>query len=141
MLGCSSMKSRESDIENIFLERLKSHIGDKSLRIVSQDSWKTSILTRWFDIVIYKRNYPLVVCEIKSSLRNKSTLAGTTDQVRSSISITNARFGVVTDNEVFYIYDRNEKENSTFYFPDYQHQQQHNQLIYSRLHMESLRIF
>lgn len=119
MLGCSSMKSRESDIENIFLERLKSYIGDKSLRIVSQDSWKTSILTKWFDIVIYKRNYPLVVCEIKSSLSNKRSLAGAKDQDRSSLSITNARFGVVTDNEVFYIYDRNEKENSTFYFPDY----------------------
>lgn len=105
------MNSRESEIENIFLERLKLHIGDKSLRIVSQDRWKTPILTRWFDVVIYKGNNPFAVFEIKSSLSNKNTLARATDQVRSSLSITNARFGIVTDNETFYIYDRNEKEN------------------------------
>ncbi|WP_400073772.1 DUF2971 domain-containing protein [Zobellia russellii] len=104
------MNSRESKIEKKIFERLKLDIGDKSLRIVSQDRWKTPILNRWFDVVIYKGNNPLAVFEIKSSLGNKNILATATDQVRSSLSITNARFGVVTDNETFYIYDRNEKE-------------------------------
>ncbi|WP_299678492.1 DUF2971 domain-containing protein [uncultured Dokdonia sp.] len=105
------MNYKESEIENIFLKRLKESLEDKSLRIVSQDRWKTPLLIRWFDIVIYKGNNPLAVIEIKGTLANKNTLARATDQVRSSLSITNARFGIVTDNEIFLIYDRNEKEN------------------------------
>ncbi|MDC8003854.1 type I restriction enzyme HsdR N-terminal domain-containing protein [Aureisphaera galaxeae] len=105
------MSTKESEIENIILTRLQESLIDVGLKVVSQDKWKTSRLTRWFDIVIYKGKNPHVVFEIKSSLASKNTLARATDQVRSSLSITNARFGIVTDNSLFFIYDRNEKEN------------------------------
>lgn len=104
------MRIKESEVENNFLKRLKENLDDKSLRVLSQDMWKTPLLIRWLDIVIYKGNNPLAVIEIKNSLANKNTLARATDQVRSYLSITNARFGIVTDNETFFVYDRNERE-------------------------------
>lgn len=48
--------------------------------------------------------------EIKESLHNKNTLAIATDQIRSALSITNSRYGIVTDNQINYIYDRDKKE-------------------------------
>ena len=104
------MKSRETEIEDIILNRLKLNIKDKGLRIISQDRWKTSISIKEFDIIIYKGNNPLAVFEVKNSLNNKNILAKATDQVRSALSITNSRFGIVTDNETFLIYDRNDRE-------------------------------
>ena len=104
------MNRKENEIENLILTRLRNNLADKTFELVSQDKWQTSILKRWIDIVIYKSGHPFVVIEVKYSLSKKSTLAIATDQVRSYLSITNARIGIVTDNETFYIYDRNEKE-------------------------------
>lgn len=105
------MKRSENDIERLVLDRLYESLHGLNFEIVSQDKWKTSILTRSFDIVVYKSNNPFVVFEIKNSLKRKNTFAIATDQVRSSLTITNARFGVVSDNLEFYLYDRNEKDN------------------------------
>jgi hypothetical protein len=105
------MSRQESNKEKQVYELLSEGLSSSELSIKSQDKWKTPLMTRWFDIVIYKGNYPLAVIEVKESLENKNTLAKATDQVRSALSITNARFGIVTDNETFYLYDRNEKEN------------------------------
>lgn len=99
--------NKEIEVYQRFVEELKS----SKLHIKPQDKWKTPLMTRWFDIVVYKGNYPLAVIEVKGSLENKNTLAKATGQVRSALSITNARFGIVTDNDKFYLYDRNDKES------------------------------
>ena len=67
------------------------------------------MLVKYFDVVIYKGNNPLAIIEVKARFDNKNLLARATDQVRSALTITNARFGIVTDNERFFIYDRSKK--------------------------------
>lgn len=104
------MEPRESDFEKEVFDRFFNAFGnrpDSSLIIKAQDKWKTPLLTRWFDLVVYKGVHPLAVIEIKTSLLNKNVLARATDQAVSAMSITNARFGIVTDNASFYLYDRN----------------------------------
>ena len=102
----------EKDLELIVFQRFVESLTDPSYKIVNQDRWKTSILVRKFDIVIYFESYPLAVIEVKTKISsNKNRLAIGFDQVRSALSITNARFGVVTDNEIYYFYDKSSKED------------------------------
>lgn len=104
------MNQYESEIERIVHNRLIAALEGSDLTINAQDRWKTPLLIRRFDLVIYKGRNPLAVIEIKGSLQNKNLIARATDQVRSAITITNARFGIVTDNERFFLFDRNERE-------------------------------
>ena len=104
------MSSFESEIELLVASRFKEALTQTTLDVRQQDSWDTNLLKRRFDIVIYKNVHPLVVIEVKNSLINKNLLARATDQVRSALSITNSRFGIATDNETFYFYDRNNKD-------------------------------
>ena len=104
------MNQFESEIEKIVFSRLQTALDNSDLIIRTQDRWKTPLLIRRFDIVIYQGRNPFAVVEIKGNLQNKNLLARATDQVRSAISITNSRFGIVTDNVSYYLYDRNNKE-------------------------------
>jgi hypothetical protein len=104
------MNQFESEIEIIVFNRLQTALDNSDLIIRTQDRWKTPLLIRRFDIVIYKGRNPFAVVEIKGNLQNKNLLARATDQVRSALSITNSRFGIVTDNLKYYLYDRNKKE-------------------------------
>src|SRR5690606_14729478 len=104
------MTGLETELQILVTERFKQALANTNLEIRTEDKWQTSILKRYFDIVIYKGFNPIAVIEVKNRLVNKNLLAIATDQVRSALSITNARFGIVTDNEVFYFYDRNEKD-------------------------------
>lgn len=104
------MERNESELEIIITARFQDALNKSGLEVRSQDKWETALLIRRFDIVIYKNVHPLAVVEIKNLLANKNILARATDQVRSALSITNSRFGVVTDNEAFYLYDRNNKD-------------------------------
>ncbi len=70
------------------------------------DKWETTLLRREFDLVIYKGSNPLAVVEVKESFTNKNILARATDQVRSALTITSARFDIATDSITFYFYDR-----------------------------------
>lgn len=99
----------ESGLEIIIASRFKEALKTSKLDVRSQDKWETALLKRRFDIVIYKGVHPLAVVEVKN-LENKNFLARATDILRSALSITNARFGIATDNEKFYFYDRNKKD-------------------------------
>lgn len=103
------MERFESEIELIVATRFKESLKQTNLEVRLQDRWDTPLLKRRFDIVIYKGVHPLTVIEVKGRLENKNLLARATDQLRSALSITNARFGIATDNQLFYFYDRNEK--------------------------------
>lgn len=100
----------ESELEQIVTNRFQEAISDSDLILKSQDRWKTTLLVRTFDIVIYKGVHPLAVIEVRNQINSKDLLARTTDRVRSAISITNSRFGIATDNVHFYFYDKSEKE-------------------------------
>lgn len=83
-----------------------SNYPDSGLILKSSDKWETALLRREFDLVIYKGSHPLAVVEVKGSFTNKNILARATDQVRSALTITSARFGIATDGIAFYFYDR-----------------------------------
>ena len=108
------MERYDSEIELIVANRFKEALNQTSLEVRLQDSWETALLKRRFDIVIYKGVHPLAVIEIKGIYQSKNILARATDILRSALSITNARFGIATDNETFYFYDRNQKELDFF---------------------------
>lgn len=104
------MKRFDSQIEQEVFNRFDLALQDTELELKVNDRWKTPILLRYFDLVIYRGNNPLAVIEVKGSFENKNILARATDQVRSALSITNARFGIVTDNKQFFLYDRSIKD-------------------------------
>lgn len=111
------MERFDSEIEKLVFNRFQEQLITTDLTMRREDKWQTALLTRFFDIVIYKGSIPLAVIEVKSRLENKNLLARATDQVRSALTITNARFGIVTDNESFYIYDRSKKEEDFVSLP------------------------
>lgn len=104
------MKSFEIELEETIANRFQEALKHTNLQIRLRDRWKTALLKRSFDIVIYKNVHPLAVIEVKGNLLNKNLLARATDQVRSALSITNSRYGIVTYNQIYYFYDRNNKD-------------------------------
>lgn len=104
------MERFESELEITIANRFKEALKQTNLEVRLQDRWETALLIRRFDIVIYKNVHPLAVIEVKNVLINKNILARATDQVRSALSITNARFGIATDNHLYYLYDRSNKD-------------------------------
>ncbi len=104
------MERYESEIERLVYNRFQELLRVTDLTLRREDKWQTAILIRYFDIVIYKGNNPLAIVEVKGQLENKNILARATDQVRSALTITNARFGIITDNNRFFLYDRSKKE-------------------------------
>ena len=97
------MEKYDSELELVVANRFKEALKQTSLEVRLQDRWETSLLKRRFDIVIYKGVHPLAVIEVKGILENKNLLARATDLLRSALSITNARFGIATDNQTFYL--------------------------------------
>jgi hypothetical protein len=103
----------ESELERIIADSFSQALRQANLDVRLQDKWETTLHKRLFDIVIYKGIHPLAVVEVKN-LQNENLLARATSILRSALSITNARFGIATDNETFYLYDRNEKDRDFF---------------------------
>jgi hypothetical protein len=91
------MEKFDSELEKTVFERFKEALVHSDLEIKVQDRWQTPVLLQRFDIVIYKRTNPLAVIEVNSSIQHTNILARAIDQVRSALSITNARYGIVTD--------------------------------------------
>ncbi len=127
------MEDSELDIEKIVCNKFIDALKESELITRPQDKWKTPILIRRFDIVIYKEPYPLAVIEVKVRLDNKNLLARATDQVRSAMSITNSRYGIVTDSKEYFIYDRNKKEEDFV-------RKSFDEIIHSLLRPEEIRV-
>jgi hypothetical protein len=114
------MNNFYSELEKEIFNRFEFALKNSKLIIHSNDIWSIGRTEREIDIVIYRGKHPLAVIEVKGNLENKNTLARAKDIVRSTISISNSRFGVVTDNNVFYLYDRNNK-NQVFIETSFNH--------------------
>lgn len=113
------MKKFDSNMEKDVFQRFQSNLNHTSFNLVTKDKWKTSGTSLIIDLVIYKGGYPLAVVEVKGALTGGYGLLLSKELVRMALSISNARFGIVTDNELFYVYDRNNKE-SDFVQSDFQ---------------------
>ncbi len=106
------MEKSEAEIIHIVVNKLEEALKQTGLRIKIEDRWKTVNSMSIFDIVIYKGAIPLVLIEIKKSIDSNIFLSQAIEQVRKGMSITNSRFGVVSDSERFYFYDRINKESN-----------------------------
>lgn len=103
----------DSETERIVYQQFLgafSNYPNSRLILKPLDKWETALLRREFDLVIYRGENPLAVVEVKGSFTNKNILARATDQVRSAMTITSARFGIATDSVTFYFYDRENYE-------------------------------
>ena len=96
----------EKDIELTVAQQFKNALKHTSLIVKTEDMWDTSLFKRRFDITIYNRTYPFAIIEIKKNIQSNFNSAK--DYVRSGLSITNARFGIITDSVIYYFYDRND---------------------------------
>ena len=104
------MRQFESELELRVFQLFQQHLVNSKLTIRANVKWSTPLLVREFDIVVYDEDIPLAVVEVKSDIYRKNVLARATDRVRSALTITNARYGIVTDAGTFYLYDRNKKD-------------------------------
>lgn len=100
----------ERELEKSVHQKFRNALKGPNFRFARDEKWETNLLLRRFDIVIYYKHNPFVVIEVKSRLGNKNRLAIGTDQVRSALSITNARYGIVTDSEDFYFFDKSTED-------------------------------
>ena len=96
-----------SDLEKEIYGRFEKSLKDfKELQLEHSDLWIDAGYSRTFDIVIYKGNHARALVEIKSIL-NQNTLIQAKNSLLSGLEITNARFGIITDGNIFYFFDRN----------------------------------
>lgn len=102
------MKFNESSIQQAVVNRFEQRLENNlNFRLVSEDTWNIGTRQARVDIVIYENDYPVVVIEVKKQL---SSFGDGEAQLLRLLSITNARMGIVTDNQTFKFYDRNEKD-------------------------------
>lgn len=106
------MIRKESELLKNLAQRLRRSLSmeRKGRYVVKTEVPWRGIIGRFnkIDIAIYKGSYPYIIFEVKSDLELK-TLSASKEQVRSAMDSNYARFGVVTNNEIFYLYDRNRK--------------------------------
>jgi hypothetical protein len=103
------MEHFETEIQQDFVKKLKYAITENFIEIKQNDRWSIGRNTNIIDIVIYRGFFPFAVVEIKQKLKEKSNLTNAVESVRAAIILTNSRFGIVTDNNVYYLYDKNRK--------------------------------
>ena len=76
------------------------------------DSWKDSYgQVNKYDFVLYKRSNPLAIFEIKSSF-SQINLELAKNRLSYGLEETLARFGIITNNKIFYYYDKNLKNSA-----------------------------
>lgn len=95
----------EQKVFNMYLEKLKD-----SFMVRKNVVWKQQDIRYEFDIVIYdKQEHIIAVVEVKLNLRERRrTLSFAKDTIRDAFKITGSKYGIVTDGEIFYIFDREE---------------------------------
>lgn len=95
-------------LERLFMKTLNS----ESYSVKFEDPWKTSNLTYYIDGVIYKDDRPLAIIEVESRLENVVHAEHTIVQLKSFLELTAARYGILTDGEVFYVLNDTSEDSS-----------------------------
>lgn len=110
--GGYGKKNDSLQLENIILNKFKNSLN-KDLIIKRSVNWEVNNQANIFDFVIFKENDILAIIEVKNILleikKNEYLI-----YCKNSINLTNARFCIFTDNNLFYLYDRSINENKFF---------------------------
>ena len=108
------MKNFDSKIEKELYERLR-----KSFSTYRKDGYSLKLHDSWkdlygqiskYDILLYKWNNPLAIFEIKSTI-SLINLELAKNRLSFGLEATLARFSIITDNNTFYFYDKNQKNS------------------------------
>lgn len=97
-------------IQKLVLDRLNTALKNKKFKVVSEDLWKTNKTNLRIDAVLYKSENPVAVIEIKQSTKVPKDIIQAQEQAKYALTVTNSRFAIVTDNELFFLFDRDNKD-------------------------------
>lgn len=67
--------------------------------------WRTADKFAEFDIALYRKDIVYAVVEVKTSLLKPNMLEVAKKQINNALKLTNCRFGIITDNNAYYIKD------------------------------------
>lgn len=96
----SYLEKEKAVVRMFSSSELKEHFTFKP-----DDNWKTSAGYTPFDIVIYKKEIPYAVIEVKSGLADRRIMAAAKNTLEKARRYTGCRFGIITDSREFYIRD------------------------------------
>ena len=85
--------------------------------------WRNAYEFREFDIVLYQNDTIYAIIEIKANLNHKLYEIAR-KQVSTAIDITKCRFGIITDNKTYYLFDT-KRSNFGFEKQDFEQIVQH----------------
>ncbi len=113
--GKGNNRNTES-LESLVFNRFKQFLS-KDFVIKKQINWEVDNQLSFFDLVIFKKNEPIAIIEIKNKL-----LEDDKDNYlvfcENTINLTNASFCIITDNNLFYFYQRNKNEVIKYTFDE-----------------------
>lgn len=88
-----------------------SDLNKTPFSVESNIEWRNGHNVFEFDIVIRYDNIPLAVVEIKQSLKNLHSIGLAKKQITRAFDFFNCKYGVITDNDDFYLFEINNREN------------------------------
>jgi hypothetical protein len=91
---------REHDVLKRFSDSKLAEIFE----IHSNVRWRSSHKYVEFDIALFKKDIIYAVIEIKHKLSNQA-MENAKRQIENALHLANCRFGIITDNKVFYLID------------------------------------
>lgn len=113
--GKGNNRNTES-LESLVFNRFKQFLS-KDFVINNKINWEVDNQLSFFDLVIFKKNEPIAIIEIKNNLLedNKNTYLVFCEK---TTTLTNTRFCIITDNNSFYFYERNKNEVLKYTFDE-----------------------
>lgn len=91
---------------------LKSDLNKAPYSVELNVRWHTQYTVTYFDIFIRYQNIPLAVVEFILSPKHRRTLEFATRQISNVFYFTDCHYGIITDHNEFYLYDKYNKEYS-----------------------------
>ncbi len=90
------------------MNRFSDSVLKEYFKIASNVRWVNNNKYATFDIALFKQGILYAIVEVKTSLNKNKERAKI--QIQQALELTNCRFGIITDNDTFYFYDRRSKE-------------------------------
>ena len=88
-----------------------SDLNKMPFSVESNIEWRNGHNVFEFDIVVRYDNIPLAVVEIKQSLNNSRSMDFAKKTITRAFGFLNCKYGVITDNNDFYLFEINNREN------------------------------
>src|SRR5665647_3941719 len=97
------MEKFNSELKSIIADRFKVALENTDLSVKLNDSWAIGTTKKRLGIVIYRGVHPLAVFDIYDDFNNILSVDLANQLVSSKMNLTKSRFGIVTDNNQFFL--------------------------------------